>query len=462
MSDGEATYTRTGEADMVTTGHAYTHSIALHADAQEVIAGGVNSNFRMGGYPVPLFFTHGRGAHLWDADGNDYVDYVLGMGPNILGHAPPAVVERLAESLSRGNLFAGQHADEVALARLMQRLVPCAEQVRFGLSGSEMDQAAIRVARAATGRQTIVKFEGHYHGWFDTLLVSTQPPLDQAGPEDAPTKWYPSAGQSHAAADDLVVLPWNDLALLARYLEAHPGEVAGIIMEPILCNTCVMLPRPGYLEGVRELCDRHGVVLIFDEVITGFRVGLGGAQGRLGVTPDLAVFAKALGGGYPVAALVGKAQYMGLLGGPVLHGGTYNANGVSTVPALATLELLAAGGAELYAAMEGRGERLMAGIREAAVVAGVPLWVQGVGQAFNTTFGAGGMITNYREYARTDLAMQRRFVVALQERGVRVTARGTWFLSAAHTDADIDTTLVAARAALATLREPVPTAGGAA
>jgi len=433
---------------MVLTAHSYARSRALHARATEALAGGVNSNFRMGGHPVPLFFTRGAGSHLWDADGNDYIDYVLGMGPNILGHAPPAVVEALAESLSRGNLFAGQHEDEIALAETMQAIVPCAERVRFGSSGSEMDQAAIRVARAATGRSLIVKFEGHYHGWFDTLLVSTQPPLDQAGPRDAPTKWYPSAGQSHHAADDLTVLPWNDLDVLTRYLEAHHDDVAGVLMEPILCNTCVMLPRPGYLEGVRALCDRYGIVLIFDEVITGFRVALGGAQARFGVTPDLAVFAKALGGGYPIAALAGKRQYMDLLAGPVMHGGSYNGNTVSTVPALVTLQLLRAGGDALYADMEAKGQRLMTGLRAMAAEAGVPLHVQGVGTAFNTAFGDDAPIHEYREYARTDLAMQKRWLIALQDRGVRVTSRGTWFLSAVHSDADIDTTLAAARDAI--------------
>jgi len=442
------------------TADRYTRSIALHAEANDVIAGGVNSNFRMGGQPVPLTFTHGAGAHLCDADGNDYVDYVLGMGPNILGHAPPAVVEALAESLSRGNLFAGQTEDEIALARLMQRLVPCAELVRFGSSGSEMDQAAIRLARAATSRTRIVKFEGHYHGWFDTLLVSTQTPLDLAGPDDAPAKWFPSAGQSHHAADDLDVLPWNDLDALTRHLDAHTGEIAGVLMEPMMCNTGAMLPRSGYLEGVRALCDRHGVVLIFDEVITGFRVGLGGAGERFGVMPDLAVFAKAMGGGYPIAALVGKRSLMAALGGPVLHGGTYNASGVSIVPALATLAALAAGGDALYAEMEERGTRLMAGLREAAAAVGVPLWVQGIGAAFNTTFlptgtdsGAAEPLMNYRDYARTDLARQRRWLTALQHRGVRVTARGMWFLSAAHTDADIVRTLDAAADALRAVRD---------
>ncbi len=447
---------------MVSATHTYARSQELYADATEALAGGVNSNFRLGGRPVPLFFTRGARAHLWDADGNDYVDYVLGMGPNILGHAPPAVTDAVAESLGRGVLFAGQYAEEIALARLVQRLVPCAERVRFGLSGSEMDQAAIRVARAATGRDVIVKFEGHYHGWFDTLLVSTQPPLDHAGPDDAPAKWYPSAGQSRHAADDLHVLPWNDLDALTRHLDAHAGEIAGVLMEPVLCNTCVIAPRPGYLEGVRELCDRHGIVLIFDEVITGFRLGLGGAGRRLGVTPDLAVFAKAIGGGYPIAALAGKERFMSLLTGPVLHGGTYNGNMVSTIAALATLGELARGGDALYADMEARGGRLMAGLRDAAAAAGVPLHVQGFGVAFNTTFGAVGPIANYRDYARTDLPTQKRFVGELQDRGVRVTARGTWFLSTAHTDADVTRTLAAARDVLRSLSTPPVPAGGAA
>jgi hypothetical protein len=298
---------------VTTTTHSYARSIALHEEAQEALAGGVNSNFRLGSHPVPLFFTRGAGAHLWDVDGNEYIDYVLGMGPNILGHAPPDVVEAVAETLSRGNLFAGQHEDEVALARLVQQTVPCAELVRFGLSGSEMDQAAIRLARAATGRKKIVKFEGHYHGWFDTVLVSTAPPLAEAGPEEAPSPHFPSAGQSRAAAADIAILPWNNLDILTHYVEAHADEIAGILMEPILINTCVIVPRPGYLEGVRALCDRHGIVLIFDEVITGFRVALGGAQARLGVTPDLAVFAKAIGGrgNRREAALYGAARRAG-------------------------------------------------------------------------------------------------------------------------------------------------------
>jgi glutamate-1-semialdehyde 2,1-aminomutase len=341
----------------------------------------------------------------------------------------------------------------------MREFVPCAELVRFGLSGSEMVQAALRLARAATGRRLVAKFEGHYHGWFDSILVSVQPPLDAAGPAEAPVPHLPSAGQSAAAAQDVAVLPWNGLEAVRRFLEAHGHETAALIMEPILCNTGVIVPRPGYLEGVRDLCDRHGVALIFDEVITGFRVGLGGAQARLGVTPDLAVFAKALGAGFPIAALAGKRSIMEFAGnGSALHGGTFNSNVVSTSAAIAALDELARDGGRVYQEMEAYGGQLMDGLRERARRSGVPLHVQGLGTVFNTTFlapadvpgaGAEPSIADYRAYQRTDLARQRRFLRALQDRGVRVTSRGTWFLSAAHRDADIDETLAAAETALA-------------
>ncbi|HEX2034410.1 MAG TPA: aspartate aminotransferase family protein [Chloroflexota bacterium] len=427
---------------------SYAESISLYDEARAFLAGGVSSNFRLGGQPAPLFFERAAGAWLYDVDGNRYVDYALGMGPNILGHAPAGVTAAVAASLSQGQLFAGQHRAELELARRLRQLVPCAELVRFGLSGSEMVQAALRLARAATGRPLVVKFEGHYHGWFDTILVSVHPPLDQAGPPERPTRHLPSAGQSHAAAQDVAVLPWNDLQAVARLLESRGGETAALIMEPILCNTGVILPRPGYLEGVRALCDRHGVVLIFDEVITGFRAGLGGAQGRLGVTPDLAVFAKAMGGGFPIAALAGRRALMELTGnGSVLHGGTYNSNTVSVAAALAVIDELAAEGGQVYRAMEAQGLRLMEGLRELAGRAGVPLLVQGLGTVFNTAFGNTGAdqpeVSDYRSYQQTDLHRQRVFLRALQDHGVRVTARGTWFLSAAHGEAEIETTLAA-------------------
>ncbi|MGH2354517.1 MAG: aspartate aminotransferase family protein [Chloroflexota bacterium] len=435
------------------TAHTYAGSVSLYEQACDFLAGGVSSNFRLGGQPAPLFFERGTGPYLYDVDGNRYVDYVLGMGPNILGHAPTAVTRAVAATLGEGQLFAGQHRGEIELARRFCAMVPCAELVRFGSSGSEMAQAALRLARAATGRRLVVKFEGHYHGWFDTILVSVHPPLDQAGPAAAPAKHLPSAGQSAAAAQDVAVLPWNDLEAVRQFLDVHGQETAALIMEPILCNTGVVVPCPGYLEGVRELCDRHGVVLIFDEVITGFRVGSGGAQGRLGITPDLAIYAKALGAGFPIAALAGKRVLMELMGtGAVLHGGSYNTNVVSTAAATAALEELARDDGSAYRQVEERGTRLMEGLRERARRAGQPLLVQGLSAAFNTTFTEQPEVTDYRSYQQTDLPRQKAFLRALQDRGVRITSRGTWFLSTAHGDAEIDETLDAAAGALKATR----------
>lgn len=427
----------------------YQRSAALYARARETLAGGVSSNFRLGGDPHPLYFQRASGAHVVDVDGNDYVDFTLGMGPVILGHGAAAVAAAVADALSRAQLVAGQTLDEVDLAERLRDLVPAAELVRLGSSGSEMVQAALRIARAATGRPLVVKFEGHYHGWLDPILVSTQPPIDRAGPADAPVPWLPSAGQAEASVDQVIVLPWNGLAALER-LFAGPdaARVAAVICEPILCNTSVISPAPGFLERLRDLTRDTGSVLVFDEVITGFRVGLGGAQARLGVTPDLVVLAKAMGNGFPIAALAGTRDLMLRTAGNVLHGGTYNGNLASVAAAKATLATLVEEGPAGYARMEALGEALMTGLRVVAKRMGVRLLVQGLGSVFNTTFGD-GPIRDYRDYAATDLARQRRFVVALQDLGVRVTSRGTWFLSLAHTRDDIDRALSAAAEALA-------------
>ena len=427
----------------------YQNSVRLYAEACRFIPGGVNSNFRLWGEPVPLFFERAEGAYLFDVDGNRYIDYALGMGAAILGHAPAPVVAAVAGSLNRGQVLAGQHPLEVELARRFVRMVPCAELVRFGMSGSEMVQAALRVARAFTGRRGVVKFEGHYHGWFDTILVSVAPPPEAAGSRERPARHLPSAGQSRAAASEVAVLPWNDLEVLGRYLPARWRQTAAVIMEPVMCNTGVIMPRPGFLEGVRRLCDRYGIVLIFDEVITGFRLAPGGAQELLGVIPDLAVFGKALGGGFPIAALAGKRPLMELVGsGLVLHGGTYNANLVSLAAALATLEELGRDGGRVYRRMWELGERLAAGLRELGARREVPLRVSGVGPLVHTAFGGEAEPTDYRSYRTTDPDRQRAFIGRLQHLGVRPTARGTWFVSAAHGEADLAETLAAAERAL--------------
>jgi glutamate-1-semialdehyde 2,1-aminomutase len=430
------------------TAGRYASSTTAFERASRSLAGGVSSNFRAGGDPVPLFFERGEGAHLVDIDGNDYVDYVLGMGPGILGHAPAPVVRAVRDQAERGQLFAGQTRAEVELAEHFQRIVACAERVRFGSSGTEMVQAALRLARAATGREVVAKFEGHYHGWLDPILASVAPPLDEAGPDDAPIIHLPSRGQLAASADQVVVLPWNDPAAVERMFTGPGRErIAALILEPILCNTGVIPPDPGFLDAVRRLTRANGTILIYDEVITGFRVALGGAQEVTGVTPDLAVFAKAMGSGFPIAALAGSRDLMELTSRGVLHGGTYNANASSIVAANATIETLAADGGAAYQHIARMGTRLMDGLRGHAARLGSDLLVQGLGAAFNTTFGR-GPVRDYRSYARTDLARQRRFLRALQDRGVRVTSRGTWFLSAAHSEADIERTLTAAADAL--------------
>lgn len=427
----------------------YAHSIALHRRAGVTMPGGVNSNFRLGGTPVPLFWLSGLGAHLTDADGNDYIDYVLGMGPAILGHRPASVVEAVGTALTLGQTLAGQHETELELAELIVRAVPCAEQVRIASSGSEAVQLALRIARAATGRRLVLKFEGHYHGWLDTIMVSTSPSEADAGPDDSPTPVLQSVGQSAAAASEVRVLPWNDVDLVERFLSEHGDEVAAVIMEPILCNTSVIVPRPGYLQRVRDLVARAGAILIFDEVISGFRVGPGGAQGLLGVTPDVAVLGKALGAGFPVAAVAGRRDLMELTAaGGVVHGGTYNANLVAVAAAREALRLLTASGDGLYRRMNEVGERLMEGLRELSATIDPSLRVQGLGTVFNTAFTDGAEVVDYRSYQRADVKRQRRFLRSLQDHGVRVTQRGTWFLSAAHNAVDIDRTLTAANAAL--------------
>jgi glutamate-1-semialdehyde 2,1-aminomutase len=408
-------------------------------DYSQWIAGGVNSNFRLGIAPTPLVFDRAEGPYLYDVDGNRLIDYYLGMGPMILGHSPQSLRDAVHRQIDRGILFAGQGELEAEAARLVCQMVPCAERVRFGSSGSEVVQAAIRVSRAATGRRVILKFEGHYHGWFDNILWSVAPGLNAAGPEDNPVPIAGSAGQDPEAADGLEVLSWNNLEWLEARLEK--GDVAAVIMEPAMCNAGAVRPEPGYLEGVREACTRHGTVLIFDEVITGFRLAPGGAQQAFGVTPDLATFGKAIANGFPVAALAGRADLLDLFAtAGVVHGGTYNAQCVSMAATVATLKDLTP---ELYGAIEARGTRLMRGIEAALQRAGIRAVVTGFPGVFHVGFGLDAPARNYRDLARIDRSAYVRFTTALLSRGVRVLERGAWFLSREHDEAVIDATLAA-------------------
>jgi glutamate-1-semialdehyde 2,1-aminomutase len=424
----------------------YTKSRELYEHACGSIAGGVNSHLRAHQVPHPLFFSRAAGSHVWDVDGNEYMDYTLSQGPMILGHSPSAVLERVNTAMRRGQLFAGQHEAEVMLAEKLRAHIPCAELVRLSLSGSEANHVALRLARAVTERPIFIRFEGHYHGWLDGLAVSVNPTSAQHGPRENPVHVAWSAGQRTSALDECVVLPWNDLDLVRRTLERRAGDIAAIITEPVMCNRGCVPPQPGFLEGLRKLCDQYGVLLIFDEIITGFRLARGGAQEFYGVTPDLATCGKAMANGFPISALVGRRKPMEMLArGTVMHGGTGNANVMSVAAASATIEQIEKAGGEFYKRLFERGRQLMEGLRAAAKAAGLSVLIQGPGPMFHMGFTPLRRVVDYRGTLRYDQAKYNRFCAAMLDRGVWLIGRGFWYVSAAHTEEDIEKTLGAAK-----------------
>lgn len=413
--------------------------------AKSIAPGGVNSNFRLNVAPTPLVFERGEGPYLFDIDGNRLIDYYLGLGPMILGHNPADVIAAAHAQLDKGLLYGGQSELEYEAARRMTQMIPCAERVRFAGSGSEAVQLALRLARAVTGRDTVIKFEGHYHGWLDSVLWSTGTPFDRVGPEDAPVKWPGSEGQDLDAGNHLEVMSWNRREPLLSRLST--GDVAAVIMEATMCNSGGIFADPGYLEAVREACTRHGTILIFDEVITGFRVAPGGVQSLLGVTPDLAIFAKAMANGFTVAAVAGRGDVMDNLGtGRILHGGTYNAQPVAMAAAIATMDRLAK--PETFEALEKNGTRLMKGITAAFADAGLAATVTGFPQIFTVALGLNKPAHNYRGLEKMDRGGYRVITAALLSNGVRALERGAWFLSTEHTESVVDETLAILRKTL--------------
>ncbi len=428
----------------------FERSAALIAENSRYVAGGVNSNFRLGMGPGPLVFERGEGPYLFDVDGNRLIDYYAAMGAMVLGHSPEVVGRAVSDQLRKGILFGGQAEIEYEAAALLCEVIPSAERVRFGSSGSEVAQAAMRLARAATGRRKIVKFEGHYHGWFDNILWSTAPALNAAGPANEPVPVSGSKGQHGAEADGLSILGWNDLSAVEDRLQQ--GDVAAVMMEAAMCNQGAIAPSTGYLEGVQAACRKHGTLLIFDEVITGFRLGRSGAQGRFGVTPDISIFAKAIANGFPVGAVVGRADLLDLFGtGGALHGGTFNAQLIAMAATVATQRALTP---EHYSKSSRYGSRLRDGIRQILSEEGIKAQVTGFELMFHVCFGIDAPARNYRDIAASDKAGYARFAQALLRRGVRVLERGAWFVSSEHDDAIVDQTLEAVRLAA---KEVAPT-----
>lgn len=418
----------------MTTGPGYERSRSWFERACASLAGGVTSAFRRGGWPHPLFFRDGAGASLTDVDGNTYLDFTLAQGPAILGHAHPEVTEAVREALARPVAFAAQHEDEVLLAETLQRLIPSAERVRFSLTGSEAVHTALRLARACTGRPRFVRFEGHYHGWLDNVAFGLAP----SEPGQPPRAW--TEGLPERVFDEALVLPWNDADAVAAALERDGPSVAAVITEPVMCNSGCISPRPGFLAELRALCDRHGALLVFDEVITGFRLDPGGAQQRFGVTPDLAVFGKALGNGFPISALVGRAALMERIAdNRVVHAGTLNGFGPSVAAARATLAVLEREGVCAHVAR--LGGRLRDGLQEAGERSRLAVRIQGPGPMLHMGFprvGPARPAFQARDLAGDDPLLLSRVVQGLQARGVRVIGRGLWYVGAAHREAHID------------------------
>ncbi len=410
------------------TAGRYAKSTAHHLLACRFLPRGVSSTPRATQRPVPLVIAHAEGAHVTDIDGNTYIDYAMGYGPLILGHSPRVVIEAVQREMALGLRVGSVNRSELALAERIAQVVPSAEVTAFLSSGSEACQIALRIARAATGRMQVVKFRCHYHGWSDAIHLATQPGRDG----------ITTIGQDPDALHHVSVLDWGDVDGLVELLR---GDIAAVIMEPAAINAGCFEPPQGFLQRVRELTLAHGTMLIFDEVITGFRLGLGGAQARYGVTPDLSVLGKALGAGLPISAVTGSAAAME----PVTHGammlrGTYNGNPLSAAAGTACIDYLAAHAGELYPRMDRYARDIAVHVRATAKRVGVAVTANCVGPCVQLFAGAEDVLT-LAELPRVDKDATLTLTALLIEHGVAPLPRGLMYLSTAHDDADVAFTI---------------------
>jgi glutamate-1-semialdehyde 2,1-aminomutase len=409
--------------------------------AQQSLVEGVNSPSRGATVytPGPIMLERGHGSHVWDADGNEYVDFMMSFGALIHGHAHPALVKTVSEAMAEGSHFAAATSAEVEAAERFLQMVPSAEVVRFTNTGSEATMLALRLARAHTGRNKFLKFEGHYHGWYDPFLLNAHShPPEQLGPIENPARIPDSDGIPPSTFDDVVLAPWNDVAALEHVLERHGDQLAAVITEPIMANMGCILPRDGYLQRLRELSRDCGAMLIIDEVVTGFRYAPGGCQEYYGVQPDLSTFGKALGAGFPVGAVAGPRSildHMRWSENMVLHYGTFNGHRLTMKVVAANLDLHAVGNAAI------------AGLREVFRRRQVKAIVQGFGPMFQIYFTERDAIHDFRDYCKyVDAKLYSRFVHRLLDRGIYMTPSNGlhWIISTAHTDADVQALVDAA------------------
>jgi glutamate-1-semialdehyde 2,1-aminomutase len=431
--------------------HDRTRSREWFGRAQRSLVEGVNSPSR--GNAVysrgPLFLERGSGSHAWDADGNEYVDFMMSFGALIHGHAHPKLVAVAAEAMAEGSHFATATSAEVEAAERFRSMVPSAEVVRFTNTGSEATMLALRLARAHTGRTKFLKFEGHYHGWYDPFLLNAHGhPAEQLGSLENPARIPDSEGIPAVTFDDVVLAPWNDTAVLERIMQKHGHELAAVITEPIMANMGCILPREGYLQRLRELTRDYGVLLILDEVVTGFRYAPGGCQEYYGIQPDISTFGKALGGGFPVGAVAGARSILDRMGWSdhmVLHYGTFNGHRLTMKVIAANLDLLSRN--DTYRNLHAVGDQAIHGLREVFRHRKVKAIVQGFGPMFQIYFTERDAIHDYRDYcAYADTTRYSRFVHLLLERGIYMTPSNGlhWIISTVHTEADVAALIEAA------------------
>jgi len=415
---------------------------ALQKRAKSVIPLGVNSNFRFWGEGITPYVERAKGAYLWDVDGNQYIDYRLAFGPIILGHAYEPVDQKVHEEIDKGVLFAMTSELEVLVAEKIVEMCPAVEMVRLACSGTEATMHAIRVARAFSGREKIIKFEGMYHGFHDHTLFSTYSPIEAYGNVNSPIPAPSTSGIPRAMNGLIYTLPFNNFEVLEKTLRNVGHEIAAFIVEPCMGNCAAILPEPGFLDLIRKQCDEHGIVFILDEVKTGFRIARGGAQEYYGIKPDLATYAKALGNGYPVAAFGGKKEIMSIIGHGVAQGGTFNNNKPGVAAAYATLDLLQ--NQPILETIALRGKWLMDGIQSIFVHAGIPVCLNGYPAMFSFSVGK-EKVTGQRDWNETEREYYLELVEALIERGVMPDhdPREPWFLCYSHSEKDIDRTLEA-------------------
>lgn len=421
----------------------FLKSAELLERSRRSLAGGVSSPFRAKA-PIPLFIRDARGSRLTDVDGNEFIDYSLAWGPLILGHCHPKLVATLRERAERPHVYGAQHELEFELAELVQAVVPCAERVAFTSSGSEAVQIALRLARAATGRSLILKFEGHYHGWMDSVLLSYKPRREEVETSAFSEPILGTRGQVQNAADNLLVIPWNDVASLREVFLEHGSKIAAVILEPVLCNSGCIEPEKDFLAQMATIAREHGALVIFDEVITGFRIAPGGAQSYYGVTPDFATLGKAMGGGLALSAIAGRQEILELMfTGGVSFGGTFNGNPLSMAAGVTTIQELVRDGGEPLRIANQTGETLMEGIRQAGRRYELPLLVNGFGAAFAVHFSPLPQLRNYRDTLSDNGPLLAKFLMESCKEGINILPDGRFYVSTVHSEEDIDETLAA-------------------